>query len=274
MDRWGNKQLFVCSNLWQIIVQRYSVECGARWYRSGHDDHEMIEMFTKENVMMLNQGEIKHWILRARSHNQTFEISTLRIDAADRGKRENDENWKLDAQTIPCLWICFDLQTKHGALQWNARDLCWATSSSIWSFRWPILILILICQFSFKRITTESFAISFSALTSHFNQIWTRLRSFKKMLKGSLRSSVNVFEWNWRNFIKDAVNIINWKCYIVHSMQDFQRKSLLTSFKKCGPGLKILNKNWTTYLCWLRCSIPPKRWNWFNLTKFKIWLWF
>ena len=75
-------------------------------------------------------------------------------------------------------------------------------------------------------------------------------------------------------FIKDAVNIINWKCYIVHSMQDFQRKSLLTSFKKCGPGLKILNKNWTTYLCWLRCSIPPKRWNWFNLTKFKIWLWF
>jgi tRNA nucleotidyltransferase/poly(A) polymerase len=59
---------------------------------------EMIEMFTKENVIMLNKGAIKHGTIRVRSHNQSFEISTMRNDAADRGKRENDENWKGDAQ--------------------------------------------------------------------------------------------------------------------------------------------------------------------------------
>ena len=62
---------------------------------------EMKEMFTVENIRMINLTGEKHGTITARiNEKENFEITTLRIDVVNKGRHaevEFTKNWELDA---------------------------------------------------------------------------------------------------------------------------------------------------------------------------------
>lgn len=77
---------------------------------------QMIEMFTAENIRMLNVNGEKHGTVTARINDEeNFEVTTLRIDVSTDGRHAEVEfttNWLLDANrrdlTINSMFLGFD----------------------------------------------------------------------------------------------------------------------------------------------------------------------
>lgn len=77
---------------------------------------EMIEMFTKENVRMINANGEKHGTVTPRINDEeNFEVTTLRIDVRTDGRHAEVEfttDWLLDANrrdlTINSMFLGFD----------------------------------------------------------------------------------------------------------------------------------------------------------------------
>lgn len=61
---------------------------------------EMKDMFTSENIRMINANGEKHGTITARINKESFEVTTLRIDIVTDGRHAEVEfttDWKLDA---------------------------------------------------------------------------------------------------------------------------------------------------------------------------------
>lgn len=77
---------------------------------------QMNEMFTAENIRMLNMNGEKHGTVTARINDEeNFEVTTLRIDITTDGRHAEVEfttNWLLDANrrdlTINSMFLGFD----------------------------------------------------------------------------------------------------------------------------------------------------------------------
>lgn len=77
---------------------------------------QMKEMFTKENVRMINNNGEKHGTITPRINDkENFEITTLRIDVVTDGRRAEVQfttDWQLDAYrrdlTINSMFLGFD----------------------------------------------------------------------------------------------------------------------------------------------------------------------
>lgn len=77
---------------------------------------QMKEMFTAENMRMLNRNGEKHGTITVRPNDkENYEITTLRIDVETDGRHANVQftnDWKLDANrrdlTINSLFLDFD----------------------------------------------------------------------------------------------------------------------------------------------------------------------
>lgn len=77
---------------------------------------QMVEMFQKENIRMVNEKGEKHGTITARINDEeNFEITTLRIDVSTDGRYAEVEfttNWLLDANrrdlTINSMFLAFD----------------------------------------------------------------------------------------------------------------------------------------------------------------------
>lgn len=77
---------------------------------------EMKEMFTKENIRMINMNGEKHGTITPRiNDNANFEVTTLRIDVVTDGRRAEVQfttNWLLDAfrrdLTINSMYLDLD----------------------------------------------------------------------------------------------------------------------------------------------------------------------
>lgn len=77
---------------------------------------QMIEMFTKENIRMVNANGEKHGTVTPRINDEeNFEITTLRIDVTTDGRHAKVEyttDWLLDANrrdlTINSMFLGFD----------------------------------------------------------------------------------------------------------------------------------------------------------------------
>ncbi|CAH0594295.1 unnamed protein product [Chrysodeixis includens] len=77
---------------------------------------EMKEMFTAENVRMINTNGEKHGTITARINDkESFEVTTLRVDIVTDGRHAEvifTTNWKLDANrrdlTINSMFLGFD----------------------------------------------------------------------------------------------------------------------------------------------------------------------
>ncbi|CAB3245707.1 unnamed protein product [Arctia plantaginis] len=78
--------------------------------------HQMKEMFTAENIRMINANGEKHGTITARINDkESFEVTTLRIDIVTDGRHAEVEfttDWKLDANrrdlTINSMFLGFD----------------------------------------------------------------------------------------------------------------------------------------------------------------------
>lgn len=81
---------------------------------------QMIDMFTKEEVRMVNANGVAHGTVTCRLNDadedaETFEVTTLRIDVVTDGRRaevEFTKDWMLDANrrdlTINSMFLDFD----------------------------------------------------------------------------------------------------------------------------------------------------------------------
>lgn len=77
---------------------------------------EMKEMFTKENVRMVNANGEKHGTITPRINDkENFEVTTLRVDVTTDGRHAEvlfTKDWKLDANrrdlTINSMFLGFD----------------------------------------------------------------------------------------------------------------------------------------------------------------------
>lgn len=77
---------------------------------------EMKEMFTKENIRMVNSNGEKHGTITPRINDkENFEVTTLRVDVVTDGRHAEvlfTKDWKLDANrrdlTINSMFLGFD----------------------------------------------------------------------------------------------------------------------------------------------------------------------
>lgn len=61
---------------------------------------EMVEMFEKENIRLVNKGGLKHGTVTSHVDGVNFEVTTLRIDVVTDGRHADvvfTKDWKLDA---------------------------------------------------------------------------------------------------------------------------------------------------------------------------------
>jgi tRNA nucleotidyltransferase (CCA-adding enzyme) len=76
---------------------------------------EMKDMFTKEDIRMINMKGEKHGTITARINKENFEVTTLRIDVTTDGRHaevEFTKDWQLDANrrdlTINSMFLGVD----------------------------------------------------------------------------------------------------------------------------------------------------------------------